>query len=577
MKILVHSKSSTISDTPCQDPIHIFTQFFIHRDPARHKEIQFCLRKNCENPLVHKIHLLGERIYTMAEMGLSDKYTNPQFTNKIVQTVVGRRLRFQDVFSYIHANNILGYHVLINSDICFADNALLNLQKSDIHLSKKMYALLRFEYNTSDPKKSPIFGPRFDSQDTWIFHSNFPIFLKEGKPFNFEFGRPGCDNKLIYLLQILGYEILNDPLFIKTYHVHKSQTRDYGFKDVISQPWGMVVPANMDPLLMAPSLGVDPRQISLATRNFQDVQFGDNKVLFEYISQKIAKNKHFVIPRISGIENNFAVFAHIIQTKGPAHTGQLLEYIKQWVPTMKSNAGIILPSMQSVIQFSEHYLKAFEYCEVMAGWEIYGEYIKHISQSHAYIKQKYMTDANNMIQKKLDHKMIWTMALDIYHYIHSTPWTLALRGKRILLISPFEDTLREKIPVRSKIYGIDLFPDCEITTIRPPQTQAAEIGDEFIVEFERFKVRLDAIKDTYDVALVSCGGYANPVCAYLFECGKSAIYVGGVLQMYFGILGQRWLTDRPDVVRLYLNEHWSSPKNSEKPAGFNKVEGGCYW
>jgi hypothetical protein len=173
--------------------------------------------------------------------------------------------------------------------------------------------------------------------------------------------------------------------------------------------------------------------------------------------------------------------------------------------------------------------------------------------------------------------MIWTMALDIYHYIHSTPWTLALRGKRILLISPFEDTLREKIPVRSKIYGIDLFPDCEIITIRPPQTQAAEIGDEFIVEFERFKTRLDAIKDTYDVALVSCGGYANPVCAYLFECGKSAIYVGGVLQMYFGILGQRWLKDRPDVVRLYLNEHWSSPKNSEKPAGFNKVEGGCYW
>ena len=90
-----------------------------------------------------------------------------------------------------------------------------------------MFALLRYEYNQDDINKSLIFGPRFDSQDTWIFHSNFIPKKDEEKVFNFEFGKPGCDNKFIYLLNILGYEVLNDPGLIKTYHVHTTELRDY--------------------------------------------------------------------------------------------------------------------------------------------------------------------------------------------------------------------------------------------------------------------------------------------------------------------------------------------------------------
>ena len=41
--------------------------------------------------------------------------------------------------------------------------------------------------------------------------------------------------------------------------------------------------------------------------------------------------------------------------------------------------------------------------------------------------------------------------------------------------------------------------------------------------------------------------------------GKPAIYVGGVLQMYFGILGQRWVRERPDILRMYLNEPEGEP------------------
>ena len=59
--------------------------------------------------------------------------------------------------------------------------------------------------------------------------------------------------------------------------------------------------------------------------------------------------------------------------------------------------------------------------------------------------------------------------------------------------------------------------------------------------------------------------------------GKSSIYVGGVLQMYFGVYGNRWLKERSDVLRLFMNKHWTRPKEEEQPDGFKKVEGSCYW
>ena len=59
--------------------------------------------------------------------------------------------------------------------------------------------------------------------------------------------------------------------------------------------------------------------------------------------------------------------------------------------------------------------------------------------------------------------------------------------------------------------------------------------------------------------------------------GKSAIYVGGVLQMYFGVYGERWLRERKEVMKMYKNKHWSRPKELEKPKGFEQVEGSAYW
>ena len=37
------------------------------------------------------------------------------------------------------------------------------------------------------------------------------------------------------------------------------------------------------------------------------------------------------------------------------------------------------------------------------------------------------------------------------------------------------------------------------------------------------------------------------------------------------------MRERPDILRVYMNEHWSRPKESEKPTNHKAVENNCYW
>ena len=53
------------------------------------------------------------------------------------------------------------------------------------------------------------------------------------------------------------------------------------------------------------------------------------------------------------------------------------------------------------------------------------------------------------------------------------------------------------------------------------------------------------------IALVSCGGFGMILSDYIYsELNKSTMYVGGALQLYFGIICNRWKTN-PNVSKLF--------------------------
>ena len=566
--------------------IHVFTQFFVHSKPQRNIEIKHSLYSNYLNPYITRIHLLNERIYTNDELCDGKIEEQPDENAKLIQVNIGKRLSFKDVFTYIRQNKIAGYCVFTNADIFF-DNSIQKLLYSTISTNRQMFALLRYEYRgEKDLTKLPIFGPRSDSQDTWIIHfskvydnsttyvveSSLKIKENHEKAFDFEFGRPGCDNKFAYLISILGGEIINDPRFIKTYHYHTDTGRNYTNKDSVGQPYTCVCPAGFNPYLLK-TLGCDMKNIIESTNGFQKIRFDDNNLLYNYIYNKLEKGEKFIIPRVSGHENNYAFFGKIIQYNiqnniQPNIPIQIQYYFQSTIRIMKQNAGIKLSNVNSIVKYSNMYLRAFENCDIYAGWESWGHYIPHIAESHNFI-------VNTFSMKKI----FWSFALDIFHYIYNRPFTTALKGKRILIVSPFEESIRSKLDIRDKLYdGVDLFPDCSFVFIKPPITNGDNSSEEFDIELETFFTQLNKLKGKYDVALLSCGGYANLIANYIYEKhNASSIYIGGVLQMYFGIYGVRWMKERPDILKIFLNNHWSRPLSSEKPKNFSSIESGCYW
>lgn len=528
--------------------ITLITQFFIGKSQERNKELLTALHVNVANKLIDRIILLNERIYTTEELGTE--------SSKIEQIVIGKRLDYKSVFEEVDKLNLNGYIVLSNLDIFF-DKSIANIRRSNIANEKALFALVRYEYTPGvEVQKSPMFYHKHNSQDTWIWHTNWNIGDKERKVFDFPLGKLGCDNTFMYLANMLGFKVYNLPLLVKTYHNHSTNVRTYSKTETTEKPFYYMSAITNDNM----------KQDESHPFTFH----GENKNFCDYLDKMISEDKNFIVPRLAGIEHMFAIIGAEVKTKkhfDPEHAN----FINRTRSIMKNNAGIFLPNAESVLQYSDLYLRSFSLCDMYLDWEPQGDV------ASAY--QGMLQGMFEVVQNNFNKKRIWSFGVaDIFHLIYQEkPWTHALKGKRLLIISPFGDTFKKQLPVLDKIYGRDLFPDCSFTFLKPPITNGNNQSRPFIEELNDFVKRIGSIKDDFDVALVSCGGYGNLVLNRIHDMGKSAIYVGGVLQMYFGVYGSRWERERPLMMKLFKNEHWVRPTSDERPKGFENIEGSCYW
>ncbi len=157
------------------------------------------------------------------------------------------------------------------------------------------------------------------------------------------------------------------------------------------------------------------------------------------------------------------------------------------------------------------------------------------------------------------------------------PWTHALKGKKVLVIHPFEKSIREQYEKRQQVFPDGLLPEFELDVLKAVQT----IGDNNEYGFTSWFDALDymykeAMKRDFDVAIIGCGAYGMPLAAKLKKSGKKAIHLGGVTQCVFGIKGSRWVNSPIDK-KIPINDSWIYPDENETPRGAGDVEGGCYW
>ena len=80
--------------------------------------------------------------------------------------------------------------------------------------------------------------------------------------------------------------------------------------------------------------------------------------------------------------------------------------------------------------------------------------------------------------------------------------------------------------------------------------------------------RVDAA-GPFDVALLSCGGLGMLLSLHLRRTRRSSIYVGGPLQLHFGVRGKRW-DNMPEYRRAQRGVNWVRPSASLRPKNFAK-------
>lgn len=221
------SKVLDIAVNPSEKPMRLWwvTQFYTTEKKRRVRELKKCLEINTASRLIDKIILLNERV--------EDFVGN----DKIEEIVIRKRLTYDEVLKRIADFPDDVIVAFANADICIDDFSWKNLWS--LNLEDKFLALLRYDVPDSDDiRDAKLFGPRPDSQDTWVVRA--VDVKKRGeeilKNMDFKFGHMGCDNALALEMFRQKFLVTNPALTLRTWHFHSSEVRNYNNQDILERP-----------------------------------------------------------------------------------------------------------------------------------------------------------------------------------------------------------------------------------------------------------------------------------------------------------------------------------------------------
>lgn len=208
----------------------VLIQQYYKAPPARARELELCFKKNLDNPLIKKIYMFGES----KDLQMPK---HPNAKDKLVFIVKKGRITYADCIQLIRSDAGPGAGHLVgfaNTDIYF-DETLEQLWS--VNLADTLFALLRWEEQPNG--KHELFGPRADSQDSWILDSDSVLARPDSAwstGFDVPFGKAGCDNAILVEFLRQKFKIINPALSLRSIHVHGSKIRTYDPQDIVDRP-----------------------------------------------------------------------------------------------------------------------------------------------------------------------------------------------------------------------------------------------------------------------------------------------------------------------------------------------------
>lgn len=237
-------------------------------------------------------------------------------------------------------------------------------------------------------------------------------------------------------------------------------------------------------------------------------------------------------------------------------------YPQKTISRMYYNAGFFSPTTEQLDKFGEEMMKAMPLIDVLGSW----------CKEEGYFLDK-LSNATFIDLELLNP--LWGS--------DTIPWTLAMEGKKVLVVHPFTETIRAQYAKKELIHKDPrILPNFSLETIKAVQSITGHKPDNFSSWFDSLSYMQDEInKKDYDICIIGCGAYGLLLAAHCKRMGKKAIHLGGATQLLFGIKGKRW--EDPNYgfngtnYLSFMTPHWVRPSANETPQKSSDIEGGCYW
>jgi hypothetical protein len=270
----------------------------------------------------------------------------------------------------------------------------------------------------------------------------------------------------------------------------------------------------------------------------------------QLIQQIVLVSQPALVSRIGATE--LSCVKHFMEGRQGAHKRA---YPRRVVSRMRLNAGFFPADEDSLDAFCREYLSAATEIDILGVW---------YNRFEAFIANQVCPTASLVPLRAMEP------------YFHNEPWSRALAGKRVLVIHPFADSIRENYERnRARLFATEsVLPQFDLRLLRAVQSIAGQ-ATAYATWFDALNnMRAQMEAHDFDICIVGAGAYGLPLAAHAKRMGRIAIHLGGATQILFGIRGRRWDTD--DVSRFY-NQWWVRPTPEETPADARSVEGACYW
>jgi hypothetical protein len=283
----------------------------------------------------------------------------------------------------------------------------------------------------------------------------------------------------------------------------------------------------------------------------------DLKDISSRIRGSVIGSNPFFLSRLGGSDTNALIdFLGLTGADDPLFG----RHIAKHIPIVKSYNGFYsfcdetsdyiqyLGRIQQIYEQSSFSMACnFQFLSIMFPDSIHPKFVKHDFDG----KSQYIAFVNHLLRQTDSQKKFFP-----YGYVERflnerfgffRDMESCLAGKRVLVLSPFSESIHVNFPNRSKFFRNYVYPDFELLTVTTPITYSGlprsfYPNDSWAETVESLSSQIASVP--FDIALMSCGSYALPLGDFIHRVlGRSAIYVGGMLQLFFGIMGRRYQDD----------------------------------